>query len=199
VIKRHKARILVDDAHAFGVMGDGGRGTASHFDLTDEVDLIVGTFSKTLSSIGGFVAGDRKVIEFIQHHGRSMLFSAALAPPNVAAAHTALKIMREEPERVDRLRVVAFRMRDELRAMGFKTGPTESAVVPVYTGNEFTTLVIWKSLLEAGVYVNPVISPAVRREHSLLRTSYTANHTDEHIDRALELFRKLGKEHGVIS
>jgi 8-amino-7-oxononanoate synthase len=199
VARKHGARTLVDDAHGLGVLGPGGRGTAAHFGLVDQVDLIGGTFSKTLASVGGWLVGERRVLDFIQHFGRSFVFAAAPAPSCVAAALAALQIMSEEPERAEKLRENFTYMRLGLQGMGYNTGPTETAVIPLYIGDEWKTIMLWKDLLEeANVYTNPFISPGVPRNKALIRTSYMATHTREQLDRGLEAFRKYGRKHEVI-
>lgn len=195
--RKYKARLAVDDAHGIGINGRGGRGTADHFGVTDQVDLVVGTFSKTLASIGGFVAGERKVIDFIRHFGRSVLFSASLPPASVAAANTALAVMQREPERVERVVENGRYMRENLRKLGFEIGASETPVIPVIIGDEFLTLTIWKELLEEGVYVNAVLYPAVPKNKALLRTSYTSEHTQAHLDCALDKFAKIKKAHDI--
>ncbi|GAB4278816.1 MAG: pyridoxal phosphate-dependent aminotransferase family protein [Coriobacteriia bacterium] len=187
------ARVMVDDAHAIGVLGK-GRGTAAHFGLDDEVDLIMGTFSKSFASLGGFIAGDADVIHYIQHHARSLIFSASIPPANAAAALAALEIMESEPERVERLGQIAEKMRQGLQELGFDTGDSETPVIPVIIGDDTLTLLAWKALLEAGVYVNAVLSPATPPGRQLLRTSYMATHTDEQLDRVLCAFEAVGKE-----
>jgi 7-keto-8-aminopelargonate synthetase-like enzyme len=195
--KRYGARLMVDDAHAMGVLGD-GRGTAAHFGLTKEVDLTMGTFSKSFASLGGFIAGDDDVVHYIQHMGRSMIFSASAPAANVAAAAAALKIMKEEPERRTRLLAIAARMRSEYTRMGFNIGQSQSPIIPIYINNDEATLAIWKALFEAGVYTNPVLPPGVPPGKSLLRTSYMATHTDAQMDRVLETFNSVGKKLGII-
>jgi 8-amino-7-oxononanoate synthase len=187
------ARIMVDDAHAVGVLG-GGRGTAAHFGLDGEVDLIMGTFSKSFASLGGFIAGDEDVIHYIQHHARSLIFSASIPAANVAAALAALEVMRTEPDRVERLHANAAKMRDGLRGLGYDIGDSETPVVPVVIGDDTRTLLAWKALLEHGVYVNAVLAPATPPGRQLLRTSYMATHTDEQLDRVLEAFEAVGRE-----
>jgi 8-amino-7-oxononanoate synthase len=199
VCRRHRARVLLDDAHGIGVLGDGGRGTASHFGLENEVDLIMGTFSKSLASIGGFVAGPRKVLDWIKHFGRTMIFSASLPPASTAAALAALDVLEREPEMVERLRVLGGRWRDGLRAMGLDVGQSETPIVPVNVGDEFMTVVFWKGLLEEGLYTNPVIYPAVPMREAMLRTSCMATHTQEMVERALEHFRAVGRRQGLVS
>jgi 8-amino-7-oxononanoate synthase len=197
VCRRHGARLIVDDAHALGVIGKGGRGTASHYELKD-VDLTVGTFSKSLASIGGFVAGSKEVIRYIQHFGRSMIFSASLAPANLAAASKALDVLQEEPWRVDLLQQNAETMRRELQLMGYDVGHSTTPVVPVRIGVEPVTILFWKCLLEEGVYTNPALFPAVPRDQGMLRTSYMATHEPEHLDKALSAFRTVGRMLGII-
>ncbi len=200
VVKKHGARIFVDDAHALGVIGKGGRGTASHFGVADQVDLIGGTFSKSLASIGGWLVGDRKVLDYIQHFAYSFLFAASAAPPCVAAAMAALEVMQEEPWRQEKLRENFTYMRTELRRMGFELGNTDTAVIPIYIRQDLRTVMMWKSLLDDySIYVNPFITPGVPPKQQVLRTSYMATHEKHHLDRALEAFEKVGKKFGVIS
>ena len=199
VVKKHKARIMVDDAHALGVIGKVGRGTASHFGLEKEVDLIGGTFSKSLASIGGWLVGERKVLDYIQHFAPSFLFAASAAPPCVAAAMAALEVMKEEPWRQEKLRENFTYMREELKKLGFELGKTETAVIPIYIRDDFKTVMMWKSLLDDySLYVNPFIQPGVPPKQQVLRTSYMATHERKHLDRALEAFEKVGKKFGVI-
>lgn len=199
VCKKHKARIFVDDAHALGVIGPGGKGTAAHFNLNDEVDLYGGTFSKTLASIGGWLVGPRKVLEYIQLFASSFMFAASAAPPNVAAAMAALEVMQEESWRVDKLRENFTYMREELKKMGWDVGHSETAVIPLYVRQDLRTIMAWKELLdEHGIYTNPFISPGVPPKSACLRTSYMATHTREQLDRALEAFHKVGKKFGVL-
>jgi 8-amino-7-oxononanoate synthase len=199
IVKKHGARLLVDDAHALGVIGPGGRGTAHHFGLEKEVDLIGGTFSKSMASIGGWLVGERKVLEYIQHFAPSFMFAASAAPPCVAAAMAAFDIMQEEPWRMERLRENFTYMRDELKKMGFELGHTETAVIPIFIRQDLRTLMMWRELLEEhGVYTNPFISPGVPPKSAMLRTSYMASHTREHLDRGLEALHKAGKKYGVI-
>lgn len=197
VCKKYNARIMVDDAHGLGVMAR-GRGTSAHFEVTDEVDLIMGTFSKSFASLGGFVAGDENIIHYIQHHARSLIFSAAMPASNVAAALAALDIMEKEPEHVDRLWEVSERMRAGLQSMGFNTGNSVSPIIPVIIGEMDPALQIWKKLYDAGVYTNLFIPPGVPEGRCLLRTSYVATHTDEQIDQALNIFGEVGRETGLI-
>jgi len=196
--EKYGARLMVDDAHGFGVLGRNGAGTAEHFNLTDKVDLIMSTFSKSLASIGGFVAGDAKVIEYIKHFARPMIFSAALAPGQVAAARAALEVIKREPERRERLWENARFWQNGLRSLGFDIGETETPIVPVIIGDDMKTFTFWKKLMEYGVYTNPVITPAVPPGRQLLRTSLMATHTREQLERALDAFEKAGKELGII-
>jgi 8-amino-7-oxononanoate synthase len=195
--KTYGVRLMVDDAHAMGVLG-GGRGTAAHFGMTDDVDLIMSTFSKSFASLGGFIAGDADVVDYIKHQARSLIFSASIPPSNAAAALAALGVMREEPERVVRVNQIADKMRMEYRRLGFDIGDSVTPVIPIIIGNDDLTFLTWKLLFENGVFVNPVISPAVSPGRQLLRTSYMATHTDEQLDRVLEVFAKVGKELGLI-
>lgn len=196
--KKYGARVFVDDAHSIGVLGKNGRGTASHFGLDDEVDLIMGTFSKSFASLGGFVAGEGLVIDYIKHHARSLIFSASMPPSAVAAVIAALEVMQQEPERIERLWHNARKMQEGFRRLGFNIGNTETPIIPVIIGDDMKTFQFWKMLFENGVYVNPVISPAVPPGMSLLRTSYMATHTDEELDQVLHIFEQVGRRLGVI-
>jgi 8-amino-7-oxononanoate synthase len=199
VTKKHKARIMVDDAHGLGVLGPGGRGTAAHFGVQDDVDLIGGTFSKSLASIGGWLVGDRKVLDYVRHFAFSFLFAASAAPPCVAAAMAALDVMQEEPWRQEKLRENFTYMRTELKRLGFELGTTQTAVIPIYIRQDLRTVMMWKSLLDDySLYVNPFITPGVPPKQQVLRTSYMATHEKHHLDRALEAFEKVGKKFGVI-
>jgi 8-amino-7-oxononanoate synthase len=195
--KQYNAGLMVDDAHALGVLGR-GKGTAAHFGLTDQVDLIMGTFSKSFASVGGFLAGDKTVINYVQHNARSLIFSASIPPVNAATALAALRVMRREPERVDRLEEIGKRMRLGFQELGFNTGESESPIIPIIVGDNVKTFVFWKALMEAGVYVNAIIAPATPEGRQLLRTSYMATHTDDQLDQVLAIFGKVGKELGVI-
>jgi 8-amino-7-oxononanoate synthase len=197
VCREYGARLMVDDAHGIGVIGR-GRGTSAHFGVTDDVDLIVGTFSKSFASIGGFVAGDETTIHWVQHLARSLIFSASLPAPNVAAALTALDVMEREPERVERVNEIASRMRNALQELGFDLGESQTPIVPVFIGDSLTTMRIWRELFDAGIYVNVAIPPAVPPGKDLLRTSYMATHTDEQLKRVLEAFAAVGRQHGLI-
>lgn len=191
VARAHGARLFVDDAHGLGVIGPGGRGTVAHFDRTHDVDVVMGTFSKAFASVGGVIAGSAEVIDFIRHHARALLFSAALPPPNAAAALAALEVLESEPERPVRAHQHADRVRTELRTMGYDCGSSQTPIVPVRIGDEFETVEAWQALLACGVYTNPVVSPAVPPGRGMLRTSYMSTHTDAQIDRVIEAFRDL--------
>lgn len=195
--KKYGARLMVDDAHAMGVLG-GGRGTAAHFGMTEDVNLIMSTFSKSFASLGGFVAGDAEVIDYIKHHARSLIFSASIPASNAIAALTALHVMQEEPERVERVNKIGDKMRKAYSDLGFNIGRSVTPVIPIIIGDDERTFLTWKMLFENGVFVNPVISPAVSAGHQLLRTSYMATHTDEQLDHVIEVFKKVGKEVGLI-
>lgn len=187
------ARVMVDDAHGLGVMGKNGRGTAEHFGLEDKVDLIVGTFSKSLASLGGFIAGDEDVIHYVRHVSRPFIFSASITPANAASALESLNILEKEPERVQRLWDNANYMKKGLKEIGLHLGESVTPIIPVMTYEDIRTFVIAKQLLLEGVYVNPVISPAVNPGEALLRTSYTATHTFEQLDYAISKFDKVFK------
>lgn len=184
--KKYGARLMVDDAHGLGVMGPNGRGTAEHFGLEKEVDIIMGTFSKSLASLGGFVASEKDVVDYIRHHSRPYIFCAAIAPANTAAALQALRILKREPERVANLRQNANYMREGLRKRGIQFRESETPIIPIYTYTPIRTMVACNMLFKEGVYVNPVLPPATPVGECLIRTSYTATHTKELIDKAID-------------
>jgi 8-amino-7-oxononanoate synthase len=196
--KKYGARLMVDDAHAMGVLG-GGRGTAAHFNLTDGVDLIMSTFSKSFASLGGFIAGDEEIVHYIKHHARALIFSASIPPANAAAALAALQVMRAEPQRIERVNTIGARMRQEYRRLGLDIGQSETPIIPILIGDDMRTLLIWKALFDAGVFVNPVLAPAVPEGRQILRTSYMATHTDEQLARVVETLEKVGRQMGLIS
>jgi 8-amino-7-oxononanoate synthase len=196
--QRYGARIYVDDAHSLGVLGN-GRGTAAHFGLTDEVDLIMGTFSKSFASIGGFIAGDANILHFIQHHARPLIFSASLPAPNVMTVMAALDIMESEPQHVEQLWDNGNKMLKGLKGLGFDTGNTQTPIIPVIIGENEPTFLTWRVLFERGLYTNPVVSPGVPQGQSLLRTSYMATHTEEQLDCALDIMSDVGKQLGLIT
>jgi 8-amino-7-oxononanoate synthase len=196
--KKHNARLMVDDAHSVGVLG-GGKGTATHLGVNDDVDLVMGTFSKSFASLGGFIAGAEPVIHYIQHNARSLIFSASMPPGNVAAVSAALEVMVEEPERIERVNQIGDTMRREFQNLGFDTGPSQTPIIPIIIGDEYATLLVWRLLFEEGIYTNPVLPPGVAPNQSLLRTSYMATHTDEQMAIVLEKFEKVGKLANLIS
>ncbi len=196
--KTYNARVLVDDAHALGVIGTGGRGTASLYDKVDETDLTMGTFSKTLASLGGYVVGSERVINYVKHHSPALIFSASPTPASVAAALAALDILEQEPERVDRLIRNATKMRKAFHEMGYKTLPGQTAIVPVIVGDDMLAFKFWRALYEAGVFVNVFISPGVPPGMQMMRTSYMSSHEDKHLDRILDLFESIGKSLGLL-
>jgi 8-amino-7-oxononanoate synthase len=197
ILAKYGARLMVDDAHGMGVMG-GGHGTVWHYGLTKEVDLIMSTFSKSFASLGGFIAGNADVISYIKHHARSLIFSASIPPSNAAAALAALRVLREEPELPARVLRNAEKMRAGYRSLGFNIGKSVTPVVPIIIGDDQLTFLMWKTLFDEGVFVNPVISPATPQGRQLLRTSYMATHTDAQLDQVLDIFGKVGKKLGVI-
>ena len=199
IVKKYGARLLVDDAHALGVVGPGGKGTPYLFGVANDVDLIGGTFSKSLASIGGWLVGDRKTLDYIRHIAPSFMFAASAAPPSVAAAMAAFDVMQEEPWRIEKLRENFTYMRDELRKMGFELGHTQTAVIPIFIRQDLRTLMMWRDLLEEhSIYTNPFITPGVPPKSAMLRTSYMATHERVHLDKALEAFYKVGKKYSVI-
>jgi 7-keto-8-aminopelargonate synthetase-like enzyme len=197
ICKRYGARIMVDDAHGIGVTGN-GRGTAAHFGLTDDVDLIMGTFSKSFASIGGFIAGSADVVHYIQHHARALIFSAALPASNAATVLAALDIIETEQQHVESLWENAEYMRKGLLELGYNLGNSNTPIIPVIIGEEYRTVLAWAALIEEGVYTNPVVPPATPPNASLLRTSYTATHRTEHLDRALRGFKLVGERLDLI-
>ena len=189
--KKYGARVMVDDAHGLGVLGAGGRGTAEYFDLEDEVDIYMGTFSKSLASLGGYMAASRDVVEYVKHVSRPFIFSASITPASVEAARAALRIIRREPERVKALHDISSYMREGLKKLGVDIIESQTPIIPIYTSEDEKTFIACKLLLERGVYVNPVISPATPPGQSLLRTSYTATHTREQMDHAMRSIKEV--------
>ncbi len=198
IAKKHGAALALDDAHSIGVLGPNGEGTAAHFGMTDEVDLIAGTFSKSLASIGGFVAGSESVIHYLKHHSRPLIFTASLPPANTAGVLAALEVIKTEPHRREQLWANTHRLHAGLRGLGYNIGETETPIVPVLIGPLETTLVFWRKLFDAGVFTNPVAPPAVPPSQCRLRTSLMATHTADQIDFCIEQFGKIGRELGVI-
>ena len=198
IAKTYGARILIDDAHAVGVIGKGGRGTASEFNLENEIDLTMGTFSKTFASLGGFVAGEERLINYIKHNSLALIFSASPTPSSVAATLAALDILEAEPERVTKLVRNANKMRTGLKEAGFTVLEGRTAIVPVIVGDDNIAFKMWRMLFDAGVFVNVFISPGVPPGRQMMRTSYMATHEDEHLDKLLEIFTDTGKKLGLI-
>ena len=196
--KAYGARVMVDDAHGIGVLGKGGRGTAEHFGLEDQVDLIMGTYSKSLAAIGGFVAGSREVIDFIKHIGRSMIFSASLPPSLVASVSTALDIIEEQPQLRTQLWKNTHKMLRSYKELGYDTGTSETPIIPIIIKDSVKVYEMCKLLFENGIFVNPVVSPAVPPGRELLRTSYMATHTEEQLDKVLDAFKKVGNQLDLI-
>ena len=198
VAEKHEARVMIDDAHSIGVLGRTGAGTAEHFGLQDRVDLAMGTFSKSFASQGGFIASKREVIDYIKHFGRALMFSASITPASAAAVLAALEIIQNEPERRERLWKNTLRMQRELKTLGYDTGNTATPIIPLVIGEDMACFVFWKALFDNGVFTNPVVSPAVPPGRALIRTSYTATHTDEQLDRVLDVLARVGREKGLI-
>jgi 8-amino-7-oxononanoate synthase len=198
VARKYGAALAVDDAHSLGVLGPNGDGTAAHFGMTDDVDIIAGTFSKSLASIGGFVSGSENVINYIRHHSRPLIFTASLPPANTAGVLAALEVLRTDTERRERLWANTRRLHEGFRSYGFEIGPTETPIVPVLIGTMENTFVMWRRLFDAGVFTNPVMPPAVQPSQCRLRTSVMATHTFDQIDFCLDKFASIGRELGVI-
>lgn len=196
--KKYGARLMVDDAHGIGVLGKTGRGTAEHFGLENEVDLVMGTYSKSLASIGGFIAGNADVVDYIKHFARALIFSASPPPASVAAVSTALDIIDSEPERLEQLWKNTHKMLDGFRSLGFEIGPTATPIIPVIVGADETAFKMCMMLQAGGVFANVAVSPAVPPGKAIIRTSYMATHTEEQLDTVLGVFEKVGKQLGII-
>jgi 8-amino-7-oxononanoate synthase len=196
--RRYKARVMVDDAHGIGVLGKTGRGTAEHFGLEKEVDLIMGTYSKSLASIGGFISGEEKVIHYIKHFARSLIFSASPPPASVAAVSAAVDIIENEPERIEKLWKNTRKMHKGFRALGFELGASETPIIPIMVGDDLIAFKMAMMLQQEGVFANVAVNPAVPQGKALIRTSYMATHTDEHLEKVLNAFEKVGKALGII-
>jgi len=196
--KEHGVRVMIDDAHSIGVLGKHGRGTAEHFGLENQVDIVMGTFSKSLASIGGFIVGDEDVIHYIKHHARAFIFSASMPPSAVATVIAALDIIENEPERIEMLWKNVRKMKKGFDDLGFDTGNSNSAIIPIVVGEDMEVFKFWRMLFDNGIFANPAISPAVEPGRGLIRTSYMATHTEDILDRVLEIFAKIGKEFGLI-
>jgi len=196
--KKYDARLFVDEAHSLGVFGENGRGVAEHFGIEDQVDLVMGTFSKSLATVGGFIAGPFEVIDYIKHNARAQIFTAAIPPSAVAAVEAALDIIESEPERREKLWENTEYMRRELEGLGFDTCGSQSPIISLLIGEDIATFLMAKRLQEEGVFVNPVMTPAVPPGQSMIRTSYMATHTREQLDRALGALAKIGRELSII-
>jgi 8-amino-7-oxononanoate synthase len=196
--KRYNARLMVDDAHGIGVLGRTGRGTAEHFGLEEETDLIMGTYSKSLASIGGFISGDADVIHYIKHMARSLIFSASPPPASIAAVSAAIDIIEQEPERIKRLWDNTHKMLKGFKELGFDTGPSQTPIIPIMIGDDERAFAFVMMLQQEGVFANVAVSPAVPPGKALIRTSYMATHTDEQLERVLAAFKKVGKKLGLI-
>jgi len=196
--EKYDTRIYVDDAHSVGVLGKHGRGTPEHYGLEDKVDITMGTFSKSFSSLGGFIAADEPVIHYIKHHARALIFSASMPPSAVATVLACLDIIETEPERLENLWKNTEKMRKGFQSMGFDTGHSQTPIIPIKIGDENACMEFWKLLFDNGIFSNPSISPAVPPGEAIIRTSYMATHTDEELDIVLETFGKLGKQFGII-
>ncbi|MFH1174823.1 MAG: aminotransferase class I/II-fold pyridoxal phosphate-dependent enzyme [archaeon] len=196
--RQYDVQLMVDDAHSIGVLGKNGMGTAEHFNLVDNVDIIMGTFSKSFASIGGFIAAKKHVVDYVKHTSRAFLFSASIPPAAAATALTTLDIIQNEPERRTRLWEITQYMKKAFTDMGYDTGMSASPIIPVIIGEDIATFTFWKAIYEKGVFTNPVISPAVPEGTARLRTSYMATHKDDELNRALEIFYKTGKEFGIV-
>ncbi|MBN2365843.1 MAG: aminotransferase class I/II-fold pyridoxal phosphate-dependent enzyme [Calditrichaeota bacterium] len=195
---KYRARVYVDDAHGLGVEGETGRGTQEYYNIWDEVDLVMCTFSKSFASLGGFIAGKSEVIHYIKHFARPLIFSASMPPANIATVLKTLEIIQKEPQIVHRLQKIGQKMIREFQALGFNTGESKTPIVPIIIGNDDKTFQFWAILFQNGVYSNPVISPAVPPDRALIRTSYMATHEDRDLDIVLDKFKKIGKEMGII-
>ncbi|MBS3819076.1 pyridoxal phosphate-dependent aminotransferase family protein [bacterium] len=198
VAKKYDTKVMVDDAHGLGVMGENGRGTCEHFGVEKDVDIIMGTFSKSFASLGGFVASTKKVINFVKHFARSLIFSASITPASVATALATLDIIENEPERREKLWKVTHKMKNSLEEMGYDTGATETPIIPVLIGDDERAFMLWKMLREEGIFTNPAIYPAVPKGQALIRTSYSATHSEEELNKVLESFEKGGKKLGLL-
>lgn len=197
--EKYNASVYVDEAHSLGVFGEGGRGICNHFGLTDRVDLIMGTFSKSLATIGGFIATDADTINFLKHHSRSYIFSASISPAATASVIAALDVIKQEPERIKNLWDITNYSLDAFRSLGFEIGPTETPIIPLYIRDNDKTFIITQELYEQGIFVNPVIPPACAPDATLIRFSLMATHTKAHIDEAVDKLTKTFRKYGIIA
>jgi len=196
---KYGARIMLDDAHSIGVLGKHGRGTGEHFGLEDKVDIVMGTFSKSFASIGGFIVAEAYVIDYIKHHSRALIFSASMPPAATATVLAALDIIEQEPQRIECLWKNARKMKAGFDALGFDTGKSETPIIPLLIGDDMNTFAFWKMLFDNGIFSNPVITPAVPPGHGRIRTSYMATHTEAELDHVLQVFARIGREVGLIA
>ena len=196
--KKYNASVMVDEAHSIGVFGTGGRGTVNHFGCTDDVDLIMGTFSKSFASLGGFIATDKEITNFLRHHSRSYIFTASITPASTAAALKAIDIMEQEPERQEQLWKLTNFALDGFRQMGCEIGNTSTPIIPLFIRDNFKTFKVTTELFEEGIFVNPVVSPAVAPQDPLIRFSLMATHTQEQVERALEAIERVFKRNGIL-
>jgi len=196
---KYDTTIMVDDAHSIGVLGKNGSGTSSHFGLTDKVDLIMGTFSKSLASLGGFIASDKDTINFIKHNSRTLIFSASMTPASAASVLAAVDIMVSEPERINHLWEITHYALKGFKEMGFDTGKSETPIIPLFIRDDIKALLLTQSLLADGIFVNPVVSPAVPKEDCLIRYSLMATHTKEQVELSIEKITKAAKELGILN
>jgi 8-amino-7-oxononanoate synthase len=196
--KKYGARIYLDEAHAIGVMGKTGHGTEEHWGIPGAADLVMCTFSKSFGSLGGFVAGETDVIEYIKHAARPFIFSASMPPATIASVGACLTIIEQEPQHVRRLQAIAARMLEGFKSLGFDVGVAETPIIPLHTGNIERTVLFWRAMFDGGVFTNPVVAPAVPPDSCLIRTSYMAIHTDAECDQILEVAGREGKKLGII-
>jgi 8-amino-7-oxononanoate synthase len=197
--KKYGARLFVDEAHSLGVLGEKGTGIGEYFDIQDDVDVVMATASKSLASIGGFIASNSKVINYIKHNARSMIFTASLPPACVGAIDAALDLIIAEPERRAKLMQTASKMKEEFKVMGYNVNSSQSQIIPLTVGNDLVAFKMWRMLFDEGIFASPVVTPAVPEGQSIIRTSYMSTHTDNHLDFILDKFKKVGKHFGVIA
>lgn len=196
--QKYGAGVYIDDAHSVGVLGKHGRGTGEHYHLEDKIDLVMGTFSKSFSSLGGFIAGSENIIDYIKHHARSLIFSASMPPSAVATVLACLDIIESEPERIEKLCKNTHKMMEGYKNLGFDTGLSQTPIIPIKIGEDEDCFAFWKLLFENGIFTNPAISPAVPPHEAIIRTSYMATHTEDELNKVLDIFAKLGKKFGII-
>lgn len=196
--KQYDATVMVDEAHGIGVFGEGGRGVCNHFGVSDDVDLIMGTFSKSFAAMGGFIATDKEITNYLRHHSRSYIFTASLTPGSTAAVNAALDIMLAEPERQEHLWKITNFALESFRAMGCEIGHTSTPIIPLFIRDDYKTFQVTRDLLDEGVFVNPVVTPAVAPNDTLIRYSLMATHTKEQVERSLEAIEKVFKRHEII-